>query len=111
MLGDEAERTAGGGFPVLYYGVPSSSVVPAVQGVVGPTLLYTFYGREKNEATSAEVENWLKKLKRKEEKRVLVTDDEISRGWEAPAVMVIGSCDLENLVMRTCGFCLLINIE
>ena len=74
MLGDEAERTAGGGFPVLYYGVPTSSVVPAVQGVVGPTLLYTFYGREKNEATSAEVEDWLRKWKRGKERRALVTD-------------------------------------
>ena len=63
------------------------------------------------EATSAEVEIWVKKWKRKEEKRALVTDEHISRGWEAPAVMVIGEVMIENLVMRTCGFCFLIKIE
>ena len=65
----------------------------------------------RNVPTSAEVENWLKRWKRKEEKRALVTDDEISRGWEAPAVMVIGKYNTENLVMRTCGFCYLIKKE
>ena len=86
-------------------------VVAAVQRVVGPALLYTKDGRGKNEATSAEVENWVMKWKRKEERRALVADDEISRGWEAPAVMVIGEYNTENLVMRTCGFCLLIKME
>ena len=82
-----------------------------MQRVVGPALLYTYMGTEKNEATSAEVENWLKRWKRGEERRALVTDEFISRGWEAPAVMVVGSERLENLVMRTCGFCLMIKIE
>ena len=83
-----------------------------MQKVVGPALLYTNDGRQKNgEATSAEVENWVKRWKRGEEKRALVTDDGISRGWEAPAVMVIGEVMIENLVMRTCGFCFLIKIE
>ena len=82
-----------------------------MQRVVGPALLYTKDGSEKNEATSAEVENWVKRWKRKEEKRALVTDHNISRGWEAPAVMVVGSSGLENLVMRTCGFCFMIKIE
>ena len=80
-----------------------------MQRVVGPAQLYTNNGSEKNEATSAEVENWVKKWKRKEERRALVTDQEISRGWEAPAVMVIGEQrGSENLVMRTCGFCFLV---
>ena len=82
-----------------------------MQRVVGPALLYTNDGSEKNEATSAEVENWVKKLKRKEERRALLTDELISRGWEAPAVMVVAGYDTENLVMRTCGFCLMIKIE
>ena len=82
-----------------------------MQRVVGPALLYTYHGGEKNEATSAEVENWRMKLKRGNERRVLVTDDDISRGWEAPAVMAIGEYNTENLVMRTCGFCFLIKIE
>ena len=53
----------------------------------------------------------MKNWKRKEERRALITDDDISRGWEAPAVMVIGEYRTENLVMRTCGFCFLIKIE
>ena len=110
------QRTAGSGFPVLLQRLPSSSVsissvAAAVQRVVGPALLYTKDGRRKNEATSAEVENWVKKWKRAEEKRVLVTSEFISRGWEAPAVMVIGDDQTENLVMRTCVFCFLIKLE
>ena len=111
------QRMAGSGFPVLLANnsVPSTStsiVVAAVQRVAGPALLYTLDGREKNEATSAEVEDWLKKWKRAEERRVLISDDEISRGWEAPAVMAIGEKYFtENLVMRTCGFCFLITLE
>ena len=107
------QRTAGSGFPVLLesYRVSTSTVVAAVQRVVGPALLYTSRGREKNEATSAEVESWLKGWKRGEERRTLVTDVDISRGWEAPAVMVIGEAGTENLVMRTYCFCYLIKIE
>ena len=107
------QRTVGSGFPILLESshVSRSTLVAAVQRVVGPALLYTKDGREKNEATSAEMENWLKRWKRGEERRVLVTDEYISRGWEAPAVMAVGSSGLENLVMRTCGFCYLIKIE
>merc|ERR1712107_176403 len=62
------QRTAGSGFAVLLNGwVSKSIVVAAVQRVVGPALLYTQDGSEKNEATEAEVEDWVKKLKRKEE--------------------------------------------
>ena len=107
------QRTVGSGFPILLESshVSRSTLVAAVQRVVGPALLYTKDGREKNEATSAEMENWLKRWKRGEERRVLVTDEYISRGWEAPAVMVVGEDMTENLVMRTCVFCFLINIE
>ena len=107
------QRTAGYGFPVLldsYSSLSASIVLAAVQSV-GSALLYTHDGKEKNEATSAEVENWLKRWKRAEERRALVTDQNISRGWEAPAVMVIGKVGTENLVMRTCGFCFMIKIE
>ena len=86
-------------------------MVAVVQRVVGPALLYTSNGREKNEATSAEVADWVRRWERKEKRRTLVTDEFISRGWEAPAVMVIGEKETENLVMRTCGFCFLIKIE
>ena len=105
-------RTGGKGFPVLVqFRSELSSVVAAVQRVVGAALLYTYDGREKNEATEAEVEEWVRRWKRGEEKRALVTDVEISRGWEARELVATGSSSTENLVMRTCGFCLLVKIE
>ena len=88
-----------------------STVVAAVQLAVGVGQSVLLY-KEKNEARrSAEVENWLRRWKRHEETRVLVTDDQISRGWEAPATMVIASSRTQNLVMRTSVFCLLIKVE
>ena len=106
------KRTAAKGFPVLLDSfVSTSRLMAALQRVVGPVLLYTHNGGEENEATEFEVEEWLKKWKRNEEGRVLVIDGEISRGWEADAVVAIGSTQTENLVMRTCGFCFLIKQE
>ena len=107
------ERTAGNGFPVLVDSNATcemSTVLAAVQRVVGAALLYTDWGGQ-GEATEAEVEEWVRRWKRGEERRALVTDEHISRGWEAPAVMVIGEQRTENLVMRTCGFCCLIKIK
>ena len=66
---------------------------------------------EVKEATEAEVEEWVRRWKGGQEKRVLITDDNITRGWEAQEVMAIGNLRTENLVMRTCGFCILIKIE
>ena len=43
-----------------------------------------------------------------EERRALVTDEHISRGWEADAGLVVGDTKSANLVMRTCAFCTLI---
>ena len=109
------QRTAGSGFPVLldsYFSFMSKfNVFVSMQRVVGPALLYTHNGRGKNEAISAEVENWVTRWKRGEEKRALVTDEYVSRGWEAPAEMVVGETGIENLSMRACGFCYLIKIE
>ena len=105
------ERTGGKGFPVLVDSSYLSTVVAAVQRVVGAALLYTKDGSEKNEATEAEVEEWVRRWKRGEEKRALVTDEFISRGWEAKELMAIGLANTENLVMRTCGFCFLVKIK
>ena len=104
-------RTGGKGLHVL---PPCniSSVMAPVQRVVGAALLYTWGGKQKNEATEAEVEEWVRRWKRGEEKRALVTDREVSRGWEAKEVLAIGSeVGRENLVMRSCGFCFLIELE
>ena len=105
------QRTAGSGSVLVNYSVSKSIVATAVQRVVGPALIYTYCKNEKNDATEAEVEEWLRRWKRGDERRALVTDDYISRGWEAPCVMVIGEYGKENLVMRTCGFCCLIKIK
>ena len=61
-------------------------------------------------ATEAEAEEWVRKWKKGEETRALVTDSFISRGWEAKELMAIGDYYTENTVMRTCGFCFLIKI-
>ena len=60
-------------------------VLAAVQRVVGAALLYTDWGGQ-GEATEAEVEE----VKEGEERRALVTDEHISRGWEADAGLVVG---------------------
>ena len=64
----------------------------------------------KNEAAEAEVEEWVSRWKRGDETRLLLTDDWLSRGFEAKYLLVIGGGGTENLVMRTCGFCLLIKV-
>ena len=42
------------------------------------------------------------------EERVLITDEEVSRGWECSHVLVVDSYGRENLVMRTVGYCALV---
>ena len=63
-----------------------------------------------NRAREAEVKEWVRKWKRGEETRALITDQDISRGWEAKELVAIGY-NTENLVMRTCGFCFLVKIK
>ena len=106
-------RSGGKGFPILVAPLAStSSVMAAVQRVVGASaLLYTSNGSEKNEATEAEVEKWVSRWKKGNETRLLITDDRITRGWEAKELLVIGELSTENLVMRTCGFCFFIKLE
>ena len=109
------QRTRCKGFPVLFDDMspnsdPPSNVVAAVKRIVGDALLYTHTGKNENEATEAEVEEWVRRWKMGEETRALITGQHLSRGWEAPAVLVIGSQQKENLIMRTCGFCFLINV-
>ena len=113
-------RSGGKGLPILLewgrLSVPVSmtvsGVVAAVRRVVGAsTLLYTGDGSEKNEATEAEVEEWVSRWKRGEETRLLLTDDRISRGFEAKELLVIARFNTENLVMRACGFSFLIKLD
>merc|ERR1712107_325488 len=78
------ERSGGSGFPVFieYQAVQKSHLLTTLQRVVGPTLLYTHSGKEKNAATETEVVEWMRRWKADEEKRILVVDQFISRGWE-----------------------------
>ena len=52
----------------------------------------------------------MRKRRSGEEERVLIADEEVSRGWECSHVLVVdfGSAGLENLVMRTVGYCALV---
>ena len=75
------------------------------------TLNYLLNDRFLNKSCSeTEVEKWLRRRRSGEEKRCLITDDQVSRGWEASHAMVVdlfGNA-IENLVMRTIGFCTLV---
>ena len=89
-----------------------------MQKVVGAcfTLLYTKDGSSSlankvPEAFADHVEEWVRRWRGREEKRVLVTDQFITRGWEAPQLIVVGFEGTENLVMRTVGFCIFIKVE
>merc|ERR1712004_489573 len=64
----------------------------------------------KESCSEVEVEEWISKRRSGEEERVLITDQEVSRGWECSHVLVVdlGGPGLENLVMRTVGYCTLV---
>ena len=57
------------------------------------------------------MEEWLRRRRSgKEEKRCLIADERVSRGWEASHVLVVDldGHSMENLVMITIGFCALV---
>ena len=69
------------------------------------------YHRDSSECCSeVEVEEWLRRRRSGEEKRVLILDEDASRGWEASHLMVVAltRTGWENLVMRTVGYCALV---
>ena len=73
----------------------------------GATALVYHRDLRKESCSEVEVEEWIRKRRSGEEERVLIADDDVSRGWESSHVLVvdfIGS-GLENLVMRTAGYC------
>ena len=62
----------------------------------------------------AEVEEWLRRRRSREEERCLITDEYVSRGWEAShllAVAFYSTGGWENLVMRTVGYCALVKMK
>ena len=58
------------------------------------------------------MEEWIRKRRSGEEERVLIADEQVSRGWECSHVLVVdlslSGSGLENLVMRTVGYCALV---
>ena len=55
------------------------------------------------------MEDWLRRRRSGEEKRCLLADQSVSRGWEARHTLVLGQHgEWENLVMRTVGYCALV---
>ena len=102
------ERTGGAGFPVLCNNFGHSKVEIVKKGVEGAsasTLVYHWNSEEN--CSEIEVKEWLQRRKSWEEKRVLITDNRVSRGWEASHILIIALTEkgLENLVMRTVGYC------
>ena len=64
----------------------------------------------KESCSEVEVEEWIRKRRSGEEERVLFADQDVSRGWECSHILVIDfhGYGLENLVMRTVGYCALV---
>ena len=77
----------------------------------GATAL-VYHHKHARSCTEAEAEEWLRKRRIKAEmKKCLITDDNVSRGWEASHVLVVAlqpDYNWENLVMRTVGYCALV---
>ena len=69
-----------------------------------------YHGVSKENCSEAKVEEWLRRRRSGEEERVLILDENVSRGWEASHVLVVDltGFGLENLVMRAIGYCALV---
>ena len=74
--------------------------------------MFYLWGKE-GSCTEAEVEDWLMRRRNGKEKRVLIIDSLISRGWEVSHAVVVAQFHFryENLVMRTVGYCALVKFR
>ena len=103
-------RTGSAGFPLLCADALEISIVR--RGVERAKAKALVYHRDLPEESCSEVqvEDWLKRRRSGEEERVLIADGDVSRGWECSHVLVVelGGQGLENLVMRTVGYCALV---
>ena len=104
-------RTGGAGFPILLDAWEESRIRIVKRGVerAGATVL-VYPGLSKECCSDGEVEEWLRRRRNGEEKRCLIIDSAVSRGWEASHALVFAlyRTGLENLVMRTVGYCALV---
>ena len=109
-------RTGGAGFPVLCDGWKDSQINSVKRGVEkagAKALVYVCKVYAKS-CAEAEVEEWLRRRRSREEERCLITDEYVSRGWEAShllAVAFYSTGGWENLVMRTVGYCALVKMK
>ena len=105
-------RTGGAGFPLLCAEYDHSRLSAVKRGVERAGATALVYHRElpKESCSEVEVEEWIRKRRSGEEERVLIADQDVSRGWECSHVLVVdlGGYGFENLVMRTVGFCALV---
>ena len=111
-------RTGGAGFPILCEDHNDSRIRIVKSGVERASATALVYHQKSNDAydvglpraSTVEVEEWLRRRRSGEEKRVLILDEEVSRGWEASHVLVVDlrGYDFENLVMRAVGYCAVI---
>jgi len=106
-------RTTDAGFPLLcdgYFCSRISAVKRWVERANATALVY--HGElSKESCLEVEVEEWIRKRRSGEEERVLIADQDVSRGWECSHVLVVdlyGAVGLKNLVMRTVGYCALV---
>ena len=110
-------RAGGAGFPLLG-GVDSSALSAVKRGVekAGAKALVYHKGLPM-QCTEVEVEEWMRKRRSGQEERVLIADEFVSRGWESSHVLVVEfrrglfRSGLENLVMRTVGYCALVRAK
>ena len=112
---DVLGRTGGSGFPVLCDGWKISQMSSVKRGVKAAgveVLVYHRYARGCSPEKDAE--EWLTRRREGKERRCLITDEYISRGWENSHVLAItfySTGGWENLVMRTIGYCALVKIK
>ena len=104
-------RTGGVGFPLLCnaVGIRLSAAKRGVERAGATALVY--HEELPNESCSeVEVEEWIRRRRSGEEERVLIADQDVSKGWECSHVLVVNlsGIGLENLVMRTMGYCALV---
>ena len=103
---DLLRRSSGVGFPILGGCYLDGYTLKGVRRAGLTALIY--HKRSKECCSEAEVQEWLKRRKSGEEKRVLICDDDVIRGLETSHVLVVALGDKrgsENHVMRTVGFC------
>ena len=78
----------------------------------GATALIYHEELEEESCSEVEVEEWLRRRRNGKEERVLIADEQVSRGWECSHVLVVDltkiGAGLESLVMRTVGYCALV---